>query len=93
MSYSELWRSGAGISALLFICLVTFGTWGLAARQSWSRWVLVLSPVLPIVAFPKWLVADLGFALVNGLVTATLIYGCLFHLKTVQVYLLKSDDT
>ena len=92
MSYSDLWRSGAGMSALLLICLVTFGTWGMAARLGWSRWALVLAPVLSIILFPKSLVPNLGFALINGLVTAVIIYGCLFHLKPVQVYFSKSDN-
>ena len=92
MSYSELWRSGAGISLVISGGLITLGTWGMAARQRWCRWALVLAPVLPIAAFPKSFIPEPGFALVNELVTAAIIYGCLFHLRSVQEYLLGSGN-
>jgi hypothetical protein len=53
---------------------------------------LVLAPVLPIVVFPKALVPEIEYALVNGLVTAAIIYGCLFHLTSVKAYLLGSGN-
>lgn len=87
MSYGELWRSGAGVSAATFVGLVTAGTWGMAARRTWSRWALVAAPVLPIIFFPKALVPDLGFVIANGVVTAAVVYGCLFRLQSVREYL------
>src|SRR4051812_36854326 len=55
MSYPELWRSGTGIIQLIFLGLVTLGTWGIAARKPSSRWALVVAPILPpmlALAFP-----------------------------------------
>jgi len=91
MSYSELWRSGAGLSAALFIGFVTLGTWGMVARQPWSRWALVLAPVLPIAAFPSLMISEPGM-LVNAIVISAVIYGCLFHLKSVRKYLERHDN-
>jgi hypothetical protein len=87
MSYGEFWRSGAGLSALCFVGLITVGVWGLAARIGWSRWALVAAPILPIAFFPKSLVPDLGLAIASGFVTAVMTYGCLFHLQSVCDYL------
>ena len=87
VSYAELWGSGAGVSAALFIGLITLGTWGMAARKSWTRWALVLAPILPVVPFPKSMLPDLGLLLLNSALTGAVIYVCLFHIKSVRQYL------
>jgi hypothetical protein len=87
MSYAEFWVSGAGLSAALFVGLICLGTWGMAARKSWTRWALVSAPILPIVPFPKSMVPDLGLVLLNGALTGAVIYVCLFHIKSVRKYL------
>ena len=86
MSYSELWRSGAGASILAFVGLGTIGCWGMAARKAWSRWALVLVPLLPTAIFPRSLMSDLGVTLIYGFLTGAIIYFCLFRLKAVRYY-------
>jgi hypothetical protein len=87
MSYAELWQSGAGLSSALFFGLGIVGTWGLAARQPWSRWALVATPILPIVFFPGAMLTDLKFVIINASLTALATYAYLFHLRSVREYL------
>src|SRR5215217_5104492 len=47
MSYAELWSSGEGGAIVVSLALVSVGVWGIAARNRVSRWLLVLSPVVP----------------------------------------------
>jgi len=92
MSYSELWRSGAGLIMVILFGLVTIGTWGMAARKPNSRWALVLAPSAPVIlalAFPQLqstFPLDAVFFL-QVIITPVIIYGCLFHLASVREYL------
>ena len=86
MPYAEFWSSRVGLSAALFLGLVTFGSWGLAARSGGSRWALVAAPVATLIALPPMLIPDLGLTFLNGALTAALIYGCLFHIRSVREY-------
>lgn len=93
MSYRELWKSGAGFVAMLFLLFVTVGTWGMAARSLISRWALVAVPIIPhIASLPflnsGWVAADDGVlvGLLSGCFMAALIYGCLFHLPSIRHY-------
>lgn len=89
MSYSEVWRSGVGASALSFIVFVTIGAWGMAARKQWSRWVLVLTQVVPVVFFPidwKEMRGHLPIMLIGVGIGVAIIYTCLFRLKRMRSY-------
>ena len=92
MSYIEIWTSGAGLSICAFLVLVMVGTWGLAARNAKSRWVLVLAPLAPCaVLLLPWRSQFATESLAIGTVTqlilgAAVIYICLFHLKIVRKY-------
>ena len=88
MSYYEFWRFGAGTSALTFVGLIAIGTWGMAARKSWSRWTLVFAPLLPIATIPRAMIPEFGMALASGVFFAAIFYECLFHLTAVRKYLL-----
>jgi hypothetical protein len=93
MSYAEFWTSGAGLSAALFVGLITLGTWGIAARKSWTRWALVSAPILPVIPFPNSMLPDVGLVLLNGALTGAVIYLCLFHIKSVRQYLGGGNET
>jgi hypothetical protein len=94
MSYAELWSSGHGAPIASSLVLVSVGAWGLAARRRASRWLLVLSPVVPyfiLAIFPGApTVASEPIAtevIVGAAVTAIVFYVCLFHLPAVREYL------
>lgn len=98
MSYAELWKSGAGVALGVFLVLLLFGTWGLAARNSGTRWALVLAPVAPyavLVIFPWSSQVSSeslsAYTITSAIVTGLVIYGCLFHLQSVRRYLERSD--
>jgi hypothetical protein len=96
MSYGELWSSGAGFVFTVFLLLVTFGAWGLAARNLNSRWALVAAPLTPYVAAlpfrnTGWIAADdVLYGFLSGLVMAVIVYGCLFHLPAIRGYFAKT---
>jgi hypothetical protein len=87
MSYSEFWASGAGASALLFVGLVTAGSWGMAARAHWSRWALVLAQLIPLVPFPKLLLPSLPLSITLCAISAAIVYLCLFHIPSIRAYM------
>jgi hypothetical protein len=94
MSYVDLWKSGAGVSMVVFLTLLLVGTWGLAARNPRSRWALVFAPVAPyaiLLVFP-WSSqfsseSTSGDILAQAIVAGAIIYACLFHLQAVRKYL------
>ena len=92
VSYEELWLSGQGAAIALWLLLPGVGAWGLAARSSKSRWLLVLAPIAPFLlpgAFPG---ARLDSeAIVSGVLTAAIAYFCLFHLRSVRAYLSQTE--
>ena len=98
MSYRELWSSGAGAAFGICLFLVMVGAWGLAARNSLSRWALVLAPLAPyavllIFGEASWLSKiDIRFGILSGIVTAVVLYACLFHLSGVRNYLSGGGD-
>ena len=87
VSYAEFWSSRIGVSAALFLSLIALGSWGLAARIGASRWALVAAPVAPLALFPPSLIPDPGLTVANAVLTAAFIYGCLFHIRSVQEYI------
>ena len=91
VSYAELWFSGQGVAIAAPLALVAAGAWGLAARNSASRWLLVLSPVAPYLilailpATPSEpLTPDV---IASAALTAAVFYFCLFRLRAVREYL------
>ena len=91
VSYAELWLSRMGMSAALFLGLIALGSWGLAARIGASRWALVAAPIAPLAVFPPSLIPDPGLTVGNAVLTAAVIYGCLFHIRSVQEYIGRSQ--
>lgn len=94
MSYAELWSSGQGAAIAACLVLVSVGAWGLAARKRVSRWLLVLSSVVPyfvLAIFPEApTMSSEPIAIeiiVSAAVAAVVSYVCLFHLRTVCEYL------
>src|SRR5204862_577162 len=98
MSYSVLWKSGAGIAFVLFLLLLMICAWVLAARHLTSRWALVAAPAAPYVASVPFLnsglisTEDVWFGLLGGSLTAAITYVCLFHLPAVRRYFAASRD-
>ena len=91
MSYAELWKSGAGVVAVMPLLLAALGGWGIAAKVKAARWSWVAMPLLPALLLPFFpalsassssRLADIG----SGVVTALIIYGALFHISAVQKY-------
>ena len=91
VSYTELWSSGEGIALAVSLLLVGAGAWGLAARNAASRWLLVISPVVPYLVFgavSSPASEPITFAgAVSAAVTAAIFYVGLFRLRSVQEYL------
>jgi len=94
MSYVELWSSGEGAAIAASLALVSVGAWGLAARNRASRWLLVLSPVVPYFVLLIFQQASAVSSepiatevIVSATVTAIVFYVCLFHLRAVCEYL------
>lgn len=91
VSYAELWSSGDGAAIATALALVAAGAWGLAARNSASRWLLVSSPVAPYIVlaiFPASHVESIGpDVIASGVLTAATFYFCLFRLRVVRAYL------
>jgi len=96
VSYAELWSSGDGAAIATFLTLVGGGAWGLAARSSVSRWLLVISPVAPYVVlaiFPASSANQISFfVVVSAILTAAVIYVSLFRLVAVSDYLAAHGD-
>lgn len=87
MSYSQLWRSGAGLAGVMGFGLLTTGAWSLAARQRWSRWALVAAFIIPIAVMPKTLTPDLPMLIINCLIPAAVLYAYLFRSERIRAYL------
>lgn len=91
VSYAELWSAGDGASISASLVLVAAGAWGLAARNSMSRWLLVFSPVAPYIVlfiFPWSRSEPIGSeVIVSAVLTAVACYFCLFRLRAVREYL------
>ena len=86
MSYGEVWNSGVGLVMVVFLGLVTVGSWGMAARRPWSRWALVLTQVLVIVPIVAGEVDQPWVLLVQAGVAALIIYAVLFHLPSIRTH-------
>ena len=99
MSYAELWSSGYGAFFTIFIALVAVGVWGLAARNRFSRWLIVLAPVVPHIAvimfrIPRGIdtVSISSLGLLENAATAIMLYFCLFKLRSVREYFDREID-
>jgi hypothetical protein len=91
VTYTELWHSGQGVAIASSLAFAAAGAWGLAARNSASRWLLVLTPVVPYLALVI-LPATSSKAFTHGgiasaVFTTVVFYFCLFHLRGVRAYL------
>lgn len=82
--YTELWRSGAGLTFLVFALTATAGAWGLAARKPWARWALVAA-LYPEMWFTEQASGDLS-TWVSAIGMAAFFYACLFLLPSVKAY-------
>ena len=95
MSYTDLWRSGAGVIAATTLLLATFGGWGIAAKVKAARWLWVATPLLPALLlpfFPALSASAWSSSAVNvgsGIVTALIVYGALFHTLAVREYFVR----
>jgi hypothetical protein len=91
VSYAELGSSGEGAAIAASLGLASAGAWGLAARNSASRWLLVSTPLAPYVVlavFPGSRVEPIGpDVIVSAALTAAAFYFCLFRLRAVRAYL------
>jgi hypothetical protein len=89
MSYAELWSSGQSPAIAACLVLLSVGAWGLAARNRASRWLLVLSPVVPyfvLAIFSGALTVSsesIAIEIVESAAGAAMSYVCLFHLRAV----------
>jgi hypothetical protein len=84
----ELWTYGLDAAMATSMAFIIFGFWGLVARKSTSRWLLVFSPLAPYIfwaALPSQLTAY--DAVVSAALTAVALYVYLFHVKAVREYL------
>ena len=96
VSWREFWVSGAGPLFAAVMFLVTVGSWGLAARRSAGRWLLVLTPLVMVATL--LLFADLDWTAVDALVLAlfaamtALNYIALFRSPAVRHYLSDAAD-
>ena len=93
MTYRELWTSGTGVVIAFSLAMATAGSWGLAARKPWARWVLVfMEPalLLTLALNPStWMEQEgltVGELAVQTLLTSLCIYACLFHLPGMRRY-------
>lgn len=93
MTYRELWTSGTGVVFAFSLATGAAGSWGLAARKPWARWVLVcMEPALLLVLAlnqSTWMEQEglpLGELAVQTLLTSLCIYACLFHLPGMRRY-------
>ena len=90
--YAELWRSGAGLTFLVFTLTATAGAWGLAARKPWARLALVATPIAPVIVasiYPKtWFTEQAGdlSTWLSAIGMAAFFYACLFLLPSVKAY-------
>ncbi len=91
LSYVELWSSGEGAAIAASLSLATAGAWGLAARNSASRWLLVATPLAPYIVlaiFPGSRAEPIGpDVIASAALTAAVFYFCLFRLRAVRAYL------
>jgi len=89
MSSAELWRSGQAIAVALPLLLYGTSAWGLAARQAWSRRVLVAAPPLSCLAMILSPATRVDVAVPDVLEAtglAVVIYIGLFHVKAVKMF-------
>ena len=94
MSYSQLWSTGYGLAFAVALALTGVGVWGLAARNQFSRWLLVLAPTAPYVVLTAYSVSGISAntpigttVLLQAVGTSAVVYVCLFHLRVVRAYL------
>ena len=93
MSYSELWRSDAGVVFGAALLLAAVGGWGIAARVPAARWAWVAAPLLPALLLPLFpqLAAGSSSSTLStigaGLITSIVVYCALFHVAAVQRYI------
>lgn len=89
VSSAELWRTGQGIVIACPLALYGIGAWGLAARQHWSRWLLVAASPLSGVVLVLNPATHVGIAMpdvLGGVGLAVLVYIGLFHVRAVQAF-------
>ena len=94
VSYAELWSSGAGLFCLVAVLGAGTGSWGLAARKMWARWVCSVTPVAPFILatihpatwFTQKVFEDVS-PWPSAIATSAVIAACLFLLPSVKRYL------
>jgi len=91
VSHASLWSSSEGVAIASTLALAAAGGWGLAARNSRSRWLLVSLPIVPYIVlalFPGTFSDPVDFAdIASAVLTAAVFYCCLFRLRVVRAYL------
>ena len=93
VSYAELWHSGAALVMASTMLLVTMGAWGSAARLGWARWLLVASPIVPLVVaavYPRtWFTEQVALeanAWLSAVLVSAIIFAGLFLVPSVRAY-------
>ena len=94
VSYAELWRSGAGLFCLVTGLGASAGSWGLAARKVWARWVCSATPIAPFILAtvlpPTWFTQKVFGGVSpwpSAIATSAVIAACLFLLPSVTNFL------
>ena len=91
VDYATLWSSGQGEAIAISLLLCCAGSWGFAARNADSRWLLVSMPVAPYIVlamFPASSSVPITTDVIaSAAVTAAVLYFCLFRLRAIREYL------
>ena len=90
MARAEVWRSGVGVAATAVVMFVCAGSWALAARRPFSRWLLAVAPLVPYIVLAASQYrseADLLVPVVSAAATSALIAWYLFGSRRVRAYI------
>ena len=94
LSYAEFWSSGYGPAFSAAMALFSAGTWGLAARKPWSRWLVILGPTIPHIVLATFATSPIyvcspncAGVFIEAAATSAGLYVCLFHVRPFRDYL------
>jgi hypothetical protein len=100
MTYLELWTTDTVVGLAVSLAMMTAGSWGMAARKPWARWVLVfMQPalLLMLALYPSTWMAQEGLNIADlalqTLIVSLCVYACLFHLPGMRRYYQAAEPT